>query len=75
MEDTGVDGRIILKFMFNKSVEEGGGGTDLTQDTDKYRVTVNAVMEHTVTIKHREFLEQMKNYQLLRKDSAPWSWL
>jgi len=75
VEDTDVDGRIILKFMFNKSVEEGGGGTDLTQDTDKYRVTVNAVMEHTVTIKYREFLEQMKNYQLLRKDSAPWSWL
>ena len=59
--------------MVNKSVEGDADGTDLTQDTDKYRGTANAVMEPSGSIKQREFLEQMKNYQLFRKDSAPWS--
>jgi len=73
VEYTSVDGRKILKFMINKSVEGGADWTDLTQDTDKYRVTVNAAMEPSGSIKYREFLEQMKNYQLFRRDSAPWS--
>jgi len=73
VEDTNVDGRIILKCMFNKPVEGGVDGTDVPQDTEKYRVTANAVMEPSGSIKYREFLEQMKNYQLFRKDSAPWS--
>jgi len=73
VEYTSVHGRIILKFMVNRSVEGGVDGNDLAQDTDKYRVTVNAVMEPSGSIKYREFLEEMKNYQLFRKDSVPWS--
>jgi hypothetical protein len=40
--DTGVDGRIILKWIFRK----WDGGTDwieLTQDRDRWRALVNAV--------------------------------
>jgi hypothetical protein len=43
LEDPGVDGRIILKRIF----ERLGGGTDwihLAQDRDRWRAVVNAVM-------------------------------
>jgi hypothetical protein len=43
LEDTGVDGRIILKWIF----ERLGGGIDwidLAQDRDRWRVFVNTVM-------------------------------
>jgi hypothetical protein len=42
LEDPGVDGRIILTWIFRKS-----GGMDwieLAQDTDKWRALVSAVM-------------------------------
>ena len=35
----------------------GVDGNDLKQDTDKYRVTVNAVMAPSGSIKYREFLK------------------
>jgi hypothetical protein len=43
LEDPGVDGRIILKWIF----ERLGGGVDwidLVQDRDRWRASVNAVM-------------------------------
>ena len=43
MEDPGVDGRIILKWIF----ERLGGGIDwidLAQDRDRWRAVVNTVM-------------------------------
>jgi hypothetical protein len=43
LEDPGVDGRIILKWIF----EKWDGGTDwidLAQDRDRWRAVVNAVM-------------------------------
>jgi hypothetical protein len=43
LEDPGVDGRIILKWIF----ERLGGGVDwidLAQDRDRWRAVVNAVM-------------------------------
>jgi hypothetical protein len=43
LEDAGVDGKIILRWIFRKL----GGGMDwidLAQDRDRYRSLVNAVM-------------------------------
>jgi len=40
LEDTGVNGRIILRSMFRK----WDGWIDVSQDRDRWRVLVNAVM-------------------------------
>jgi hypothetical protein len=36
---------------------------------------VNAVMNLLFSLKRREFLEDLSDYQLLKKGSAPWSQL
>ena len=36
---------------------------------------MNAVMNLNVTIKYGEFLDYVRNYQLLSQDSSPWSYL
>jgi len=43
LEDPGVDGRIILKWIIRKW-EGGMDWIDLTQDRDRWRALVNAVM-------------------------------
>jgi hypothetical protein len=46
LEDPGVDGRIILKWIFKKW-DVGGGGMDwidMAQDRYRWRAVVNAVM-------------------------------
>ena len=46
LEDTGIDGRMILRWIFRKW-DGGGGGMcwiDLAQDRDRWRQLVNAVM-------------------------------
>jgi hypothetical protein len=45
LEDPGVDGRIILTWIFERL--DGGGGTDWidqAQDRDRWRALVNTVM-------------------------------
>jgi hypothetical protein len=45
LEDPGVDGRIILKWIFKKW--DGGGGMDwidIAQDRDRWRALVSAIM-------------------------------
>ena len=42
MEDLGVDGKIILKWIFKKWY--WGHGLDLAEDRDRLRDLVNAVM-------------------------------
>jgi len=44
LEDPGVDGRIILKLIFKKW-DRGMDWTDLTQNRDRMRAFVNAVMK------------------------------
>jgi hypothetical protein len=41
--DPGVDGRVILKWIFKKW-DGGMGCIELAQDIDKWRALVNAVM-------------------------------
>jgi hypothetical protein len=43
LEDLGGDGRIILKWIFNKC-GWGHGLVNLAQDRDRWRALVNAVM-------------------------------
>jgi hypothetical protein len=43
LEDSGVDGRIILKWIFKKS-DGGMDGIELAQDRDRWRALMNAVM-------------------------------
>jgi hypothetical protein len=43
LEDPGVDGRIILKWIFKKW-DGGMGWIDMAQDGDRWRAFVNAVM-------------------------------
>jgi hypothetical protein len=42
LEDRGVDGRIILRWVFRKW--NVGHGMDLTQGRDRWRALVNAIM-------------------------------
>ena len=42
MEDRGVGGRIILKWIF-ESLDGGMDRNDLVQDRDRWRVVVNTV--------------------------------
>jgi hypothetical protein len=44
LEDPGVDGRIILKWIFKKWNGEGMDWIDMSQDRDRWRALVNAVM-------------------------------
>ena len=43
MENPGVDGRLILKWIF-RELDGGMDWIDLAQDRDRWRVLVNAVM-------------------------------
>jgi hypothetical protein len=47
LEDPGLDGRIILKWIFEKW-DGASSGIDLAQHRDKWRAVVNAVMNFWV---------------------------
>jgi hypothetical protein len=56
LEDPGVDGRIILKWIFEKWNGDMDW-IDTAQDRDRWRAIVNAVFEPSVSIKCGEFLD------------------
>ena len=47
LEEPGVDGRIILKWIF-EMLDGGIDWVDLAQDRDRWRAVVNAVMKRRV---------------------------
>jgi hypothetical protein len=47
LEEPGVDGRIILKWIF-EMLDGGIDRVDLAQDRDRWRAVVNAVMKRRV---------------------------
>jgi hypothetical protein len=47
--DPGVDGRIILRWIFRKWDVWGMDWIELAQDRDRWRALVNAVMNHRVS--------------------------
>jgi hypothetical protein len=55
LEDIGVDGRIILKWIFKK-LQGDRDWVDLAQDTDRWRTLANAVINHPGSMKCKEFL-------------------
>ena len=69
LEDACVDGRIILRWIFRKWVE-GMDWIYLAQDRNSWRALLNAVMDLRVPYNAREFLEQLRTGQLLKKDPA-----
>jgi hypothetical protein len=52
LEEPGVYGRIILKWLFEK-----WDGTDLAHDTDRWRAVWNAVTNFSGSTKCGEFVE------------------
>ena len=48
LEDPGVDGRIILRWIFTKLDVEGMDWIELAQDKDRWRALVNTVMNFRV---------------------------
>jgi hypothetical protein len=44
LKDPGIDGRIILKWIFKRLDEGGTDRINLAQDRDRWRTLVNAVM-------------------------------
>jgi hypothetical protein len=48
LEDPGVDGRIILKWVLER-LDEGMDWINLVQDRDRWRAVVNAVMNLRVS--------------------------
>jgi hypothetical protein len=45
LEDPGLDGRIILRWIFRKWDMWGMDWIDMAQDGDRWRALVNAVMD------------------------------
>jgi hypothetical protein len=60
LEDPGVDGRIILRWIFSKWDCGGMDWTQLAQDRDRWRALVNAVMNFRGSIKCGEFLDWLR---------------
>ena len=68
LEDLGVDGRIILRWIFRKWDVEGMGSIELARDRDRWRVLVTAVMNIRVPYKAGDFLTGCETVRCSRKN-------
>jgi len=57
LADPGIDGRIILRWIFRKWDVVGMDWIELAEDRDKWRTLVNAVMNLRGSVKCGEFLD------------------
>ena len=67
MEDLGVYGRIILKYIL-KTRGNGVQWVHLAVDRDEWRAVLHMVMDRFRIPKSREIFDYVTNYQLLNKD-------
>jgi hypothetical protein len=56
LEDTGIDGRIILRWIFRRWDVGGMDSIELVQDRDRWRAHVNAAMNLWVPYYEGNFL-------------------
>jgi hypothetical protein len=61
LRDLRIDGRIILKWIIKKW-DGSMDGISLDQNRKRWRAVANAVMNLLVSIKCREFLEELKTF-------------
>jgi hypothetical protein len=59
LEDPGVDGRIVLRWIFRKWDWRGMNWIDLVEDRDRWRALVGAAMASD-SIKCGEFLDWLR---------------
>jgi hypothetical protein len=57
VEDSGIDGRVMIKYIFE--MVRGMDWIDLTQDRDRWRAVVNAVMNLRVSQNAGNFLSSL----------------
>ena len=66
LEDPGIDGRIILRWIFRKCCG-GMDWIDLAQDRDRWRAVVNGLMNLRVPLNVGNFLTRCKPVSFARR--------
>jgi hypothetical protein len=72
LEDPGVNGRIILKWIFER-LDRGHGLNQSGSGQGQVAGSCECGDELSGSIKRGEFVELLRAFELLRKDSASWS--
>jgi len=70
LENLGTEGSILLRSIFKETERGCVDRIHLAQDRNQ-QVAFELGYKSSVSIKCREFLGQLRNYQLSRKDPAP----
>jgi hypothetical protein len=72
--ETMADECITLKWIFKETDSEDVDWSQVTQEKSLALGSSEYGIEHLGSIKETECINQMCDYQLLNKDSRPWSW-
>jgi len=70
LKNLGTDGSVLLRCIF-KETERGSADKIHVAQHMNQQLAVELSHKSSVSIKCREFLGQLRNYQLLKKDPAP----
>jgi hypothetical protein len=73
LDDLGIDCMIILKRMLKLIKCEVVVWIKVAQDRDHGVATCEHGNGPSGSVKNREFHDKLRNYQLLKKDAAPWT--